>query len=538
MQQSALRALWASPLQQARGALPSALQQLLAGADAALPSPGPTRDSEPACATTPSTSGRSSHADQLTAWGRRHLGGTAAGGTWPAAPSPSAATPAPAQPTGAYEIEIAVTAFEKRYVDMACNALGDIMLLALSPKSYAALPTGSAPPDNLPVNLAWGAARRDIRLPWRRTRFTLIRGPHIDKQGMEQFERREYKSLLAASTNSGEEVRRLLEALKLYQFTGVQIRTDVTSAQRLELPPHVLELLRPGAQQPARTAAGQAAEAEKAAGGVSLLGSSFATLPAPRSSEEALEAELGAVLRVLRPLVHAGLEQRQRVLSAVSEYRAWHAQQQQQQRGAPPAVVPAEAGAGAAAAPPLAGDAAALAAAGGEAYGAFLRQRLRQQLELQRSSAAAVLPGAEAGQVAGKAAAPPAAAAAAAAYGLDPTRAAELLARIDSELLHAHEAAAAAVAAAPPAGGAADAAASSAAAARRAADASLQVQAPGLALRLLQLWWAATSIEFKQHLQLPPEAVEKRIVEEVRRRQEEAKAAPKAGEAAEGKGAN
>ncbi|KXZ50730.1 hypothetical protein GPECTOR_15g414 [Gonium pectorale] len=142
-------------------------------------------------------------------------------------------------PSGAFSVEIAVQGFEKRYVDMACNTIDDLVMLAFAPKSYAALPTGQPPDPHAPVALSFGASRRDVKLPWRRTRFTLIRGPHIDKKGMEQFERREYKSVLAAATNDAEELARLLEGLKIYQFTGVQLRVDVTSAQTLQLPPDV-----------------------------------------------------------------------------------------------------------------------------------------------------------------------------------------------------------------------------------------------------------------------------------------------------------
>ncbi|GIL66490.1 hypothetical protein Vafri_20008, partial [Volvox africanus] len=234
MQSSALRAAWA--LQNARGLLPATLQHFLAILVNG-PLPADATPSSKSCLkqalhlTYHAVSDLRSiptgfQAQNFTAWARRHTS------TMSAASAMSA--------PGAYALEIAVQGFEKRYVDMACNAIDDLLMLAFAPKSFAALPVGSPSEVDAPVNLAFGAIRRrDVRLPWRRTRFTLLRSPHIDKQGMEQFERREYKTVLTAATNSDVELRRLLEALKIYQFTGVRIRVDITSAQRVELPQDV-----------------------------------------------------------------------------------------------------------------------------------------------------------------------------------------------------------------------------------------------------------------------------------------------------------
>ncbi|GLC75575.1 hypothetical protein PLESTF_001658900 [Pleodorina starrii] len=462
----------------------------------------------------------------------------------------AASTSAAPRPAGAYAIEISVQGFEKRYVDMACNVLDDLLMLAFAPKSLSALPTGSPSPSDAPLALALGAtSRRDVRLPWRRTRFTLLRSPHIDKQGMEQFERREYKTVLSAATNSDAELRRLLEAVKIYQFTGVQIRIDVTSAQRLELPTDVRRLLAGGAAAappppPPPPAGGEAA-------GRQVLGSPAVTLPAPRSPEALFREELGAVLRVLRPLVWAGLAARRAAMDAVPEFTAW--------RLRTAAAAAAAAAGGQRPAPPVASAAAEAGVeeeegGGGDAYGRLLRQRMQQQLELMRAPAEA-----EAGADSQPAAA---------AYGLDPAVAAELLARIDAELLNAHEAALQGQPPPPPSdasdGAAAAAAAADAAAAWAArptaldaskmtpaeyayavlkyaqyvdalydaagrggadADAALQLSSPGLALRLLQLWCSATSAEFKQALGLPPAEVEKQILEERLRREEMARAA-------------
>ncbi|GIL69697.1 hypothetical protein Vretimale_10199 [Volvox reticuliferus] len=541
MQSSALRAAWA--LQNARGLLPATLQHVLTllvnaplPADATLSSNSclkqalhSTRNAILHLGSDPA----SIHAQNDIAWVRRHAS------TMPAASAASA--------SGAYAIEIAVQGFEKRYVDMACNTIDDLLMLAFAPKSFSALPVGSPSDADAPVNLAFGAIRRrDVHLPWRRTRFTLLRSPHIDKQGMEQFERREYKTVLTAATNSDEELRRLLEALKIYQFTGVRIRVDVTSAQRVELPQDVQRLLAGAAAPPVQQAPSPAAGGS---GGQTIIGSPMVTLPAPRSPAAMFQEELAAVLRVLRPLIWTGLQGRRRALDAVPEFASWRQQQPKQQRAELPPTPVASA--------VLADEDAVdvdmdVDAAGGEdAYGRLMRQRMRQQMELLKvNSAGAERP------------------AAAASYGLEPAVAAELLARIDAELLNTHEAALqGALPPLPPGEGAtntdvaggpemaasvttpalddsnmspADYAyavlkyvqyvdalceAARAAEGQRRMDAALQLAAPGLALRLLQLWSAATSAEFKQHLGLPPADVEKRILEEQLRREEMARAA-------------
>ncbi|GIL66491.1 hypothetical protein Vafri_20009, partial [Volvox africanus] len=285
-------------------------------------------------------------------------------------------------------------------------------------------------------------------------------------------------------------------------------------------------------------------------GGETVIGSPTVTLPAPRSPVAMFQEELTAVLRMLRPLILTGLQGRRRALDAVPEFSSWRQQQPRQQLAElPPAPVTSAMLAD--------NDAVAMdmdvdAAGGEDAYGRLMRQRMRQQMELLKAHpTAAERP------------------AAAASYGLDPAVAAELLARIDADLLNTHEAALQGalpplplgegatnidVAAGPPEVAASatppslddskmspaeyayavlkyvqyvDALCEAAPAeeAQRQADAALQLAAPGLALRLLQLWSAATSAEFKQRLGLPPAEVEKRILEEQLRREEMARAA-------------
>ncbi|EFJ39735.1 hypothetical protein VOLCADRAFT_108519 [Volvox carteri f. nagariensis] len=553
MQQSALRVAWG--LQNARGPLPSALQlALLSVADVpiqadAVPSStltfshilSPAWRSVSASASDPTVGCISKSA----VWARRNSSIVSVA---------SAARPAAA--TGAHAIEIVVQGFEKRYVDMACNTLDDLLMLAFAPKSFAALPVGSPSPADAPTNVALGAiSRRVVRLPWHRTRFTLLRSPHIDKQGMEQFERREYKTVLTAATNSDAELRRLLEAIKIYQFTGVQIRISCTSAQQVELPGDLTQILA-GTALPQPSAAVEAAAAATPVrppplpgGGQAVLGSPRVALPAPRSPEALFQEELTSVLRVLRPMVWTGLQARRRTLDSVPEFAAWRQrtsqQQQQQHRGfRPPAPV-------ASAIPGYEDDTGAVedeadAAGSRTAYGRLLRQRMRQQLELMKATHPASAGTPEALQPA-----------AAASYGLDPAVAADLLARIDAELLKVHEAALGGGGAPPPAGDGFTAAgaaatpvlsasmvspaeyvyavlkyaqyvdalyeAAGAAEACRRADAALQLAAPGAALRLLQLWSAATSMEFKQQLGLPPADVEKQILEEQLRREDMAR---------------
>ncbi len=601
-----LRTLLASPLQQCK-AIATSVQQLALLASAAADG------AVPVCPSAPQQQLNDSSSHSRTTGG---FGANIACRSYSSGAARQLAAVSGSSALGAYAVEIAVQAFEKRYVDMACNTIGDMVLLAFAPKSYGVLPVGSPAPSQLPVNLAFGAKRRDVRLPWRRTRFTLIRGPHIDKKGMEQFERREYKSILSASTNSADELQRLLEALKIYQFTGVQLKVQVRTAQQLQLPSDLASL---GIRSAAATSipADAAPATSREAGGI---GSPVAVIPAPRSAESLFAEELDSVLRLLRPLVYQGLEQRRRQLGSEPEYQAWLRQQaavptpvalthQQQQRGPAAAAGSSGGGGGAGAAEGATAvvealETAAGGVAGGELYGKLLRVRLQQQLERQQqggSPAGAAEGGGKGGDGAASGASDPRDGGAA-SYLQDARTAAELLARIDAELLHAHQAAmgggelpssssssspstagagarsavsysapptldpatmspaeyahavlqyvryvdglyGTAPAAPPPQGNgqaqapalAGSSGAATMSAASSDADLLLQVQGPSLALRLLEMWWAATSAEFRQHLALPPVGAEGVLGAAILRRRQ-AEAAARAAAAAGGSG--
>lgn len=73
---------------------------------------------------------------------------------------------------------------------------------------------------------------------------------------------------------------------------------------------------------------------------------------------------------------------------------------------------------------------------------------------------------------------------------------------------------------------------SGAAAAAARGDAALQLAAPALAVRLLQLWWEATTVEFKRALGLPPAEEERRMLErllELQKKKDELKGAGRGG---------
>ena len=111
----------------------------------------------------------------------------------------------PPLPTGTYEVEVAVKAFEACYVQRAATVIRDLMMIDCAPKSRSAL-SDRGKPTPQPATISIPDDMRDVRINWKKTRFTVIRGPHIDKPGMEQFERRQYKAVLRVSTNSADEV--------------------------------------------------------------------------------------------------------------------------------------------------------------------------------------------------------------------------------------------------------------------------------------------------------------------------------------------
>ena len=85
----------------------------------------------------------------------------------------------PAADAPSFRIDVEVTAFEPRYCDAAAATIHDLFLLNFAPKSNPDRPVG-------PCGISLAADKRTIKVDWKKTRFTLTRGPHIDKFGMEQ----------------------------------------------------------------------------------------------------------------------------------------------------------------------------------------------------------------------------------------------------------------------------------------------------------------------------------------------------------------
>lgn len=64
------------------------------------------------------------------------------------------ASPDLALHSGAHQLYITITAFEKRYVDMAAGAVRDLLMLNFAPKSSSVLPTHVGSTEmGLPTNL-------------------------------------------------------------------------------------------------------------------------------------------------------------------------------------------------------------------------------------------------------------------------------------------------------------------------------------------------------------------------------------------------
>ena len=220
-------------------------------------------------------------------------------------------------PTGAYQVEVVVKAFELRYLRQASTCIRDIMMITCSPKSRAVLPTDERTPK--PVNLFIPThITRSVNINWKKSRFTLIKGPHIDKRGMEQFEARRYKAVIRTSTNSAEEVQWLLDHLKLYEFTGVQLHCSVTAATYLT-----------PAQLDASTTPSPPASPPQLGRRPPLLTSHRQhitpfLLPAAKSSLDHYSADLHAGLRATKDAVHAGLQHRRQALQEQPWYQTWH----------------------------------------------------------------------------------------------------------------------------------------------------------------------------------------------------------------------
>jgi hypothetical protein len=91
----------------------------------------------------------------------------------------------PAADVASFRLDVEVTSFEERYCDAASNVIQDLFLLNFAPK---ALPPShpSATAAVGPCGISLAADQRPVKVDWKKSRFTLIRGPHIDKTGMEQ----------------------------------------------------------------------------------------------------------------------------------------------------------------------------------------------------------------------------------------------------------------------------------------------------------------------------------------------------------------
>nr|8A22_Bj Chain Bj, uS10m [Polytomella magna]8APN_Bj Chain Bj, uS10m [Polytomella magna]8APO_Bj Chain Bj, uS10m [Polytomella magna] len=226
-----------------------------------------------------------------------------------------------------YEIELTVKAYEERYVDMAVNALRDLLMISFTPKKFSPMGQGRYAKDiepNNPIDLYIPTTMERVKVDWKKTRFTLIRGPFVDKRGMEQFERREYHSKIKASTTSLTELQWLLDALKLYEFTGVQIEAEVTSPGFVAAHEHQAVLK---TSRPTHGEAGDFVDSLFLDDQSSILDAGHLRhikdfVPSGFGSE------MQTALAALRNVMHQGLEERRRALGMNSGYDAWLRQQQ------------------------------------------------------------------------------------------------------------------------------------------------------------------------------------------------------------------
>nr|YP_009755795.1 ribosomal protein S10 [Gonatozygon brebissonii]QIQ23073.1 ribosomal protein S10 [Gonatozygon brebissonii] len=62
-----------------------------------------------------------------------------------------------------------------------------------------------------------------IRLPRRRSLYTVLRSPHIDKKSREQFELKTHKQLVIIKTDISQ-LREKLCYLKFHEISGVQMK--------------------------------------------------------------------------------------------------------------------------------------------------------------------------------------------------------------------------------------------------------------------------------------------------------------------------
>lgn len=217
----------------------------------------------------------------------------------------------PAKPQEAYSLRVTLKAYEKRYIEHAGYTIRDLLVLMMRPKSYQSLPTVPelpCPYSNLYMTRSYEVVKQA------NPHYTTIRGPFAHKYGMEQFELRRLKHVIRAATNSSYEVQWFLDALKFYDFTGVQIEVTVTSANHL-IPTSDLALDQPLLSRHKSSI------------------SRYLTEPTHNPSNH-FSQQLSRALQTLSGVVYEGLEAERRQLTNNKKYQEWHNKHKHQQRAA------------------------------------------------------------------------------------------------------------------------------------------------------------------------------------------------------------
>lgn len=222
------------------------------------------------------------------------------------------------QQRGAYRIDVSIQGYESRYVDAASRAIRDLMLVNFAPKSASVLPGDPYNPGN-PVHLALPINENKVPVPWKRTRMTVIRGPHIDKQGMEQFEQRSYKTMLRTSTTDAGEVHWFLDSIKLYEFPGTQIKVHLTSSSFLT--PAAIQNQQQDVHAPSLLADHRRHISDYL---LPCNTNSNSSSTSQQSATAAAQQQLKEALQSLRETLHAGLLQQRSDLATVAAYQTWH----------------------------------------------------------------------------------------------------------------------------------------------------------------------------------------------------------------------
>jgi len=143
-----------------------------------------------------------------------------------------------------YELQVSIKAYEERYLNQASAAVRDLLFINLAPQGGVPPPpiiAADAAPSACssssinkttspsPVSLDMPIYHTPIRQNWKRSRFTVIRGPHVHKRGREQFETRKYKVVVRGATHSAQDIHWFLDSIRLYEFPGVQIQVALNS---------------------------------------------------------------------------------------------------------------------------------------------------------------------------------------------------------------------------------------------------------------------------------------------------------------------